>query len=527
MVFNSWSFAAFFIAFFALYWGTRRAVKWQNALIFVGSYFFYGCWDVRFLLLIMCCTVTDFITGLSLSGRHLTRKNITAIGAFLGSVALAVVLVSKGEAARFALWIPAYVALVSLFIAWADRLEMERRRKAYLVGSIVYNLSVLCFFKYFNFFADNLVLLLNGIGLHASPVTLSVILPVGISFFTFQSMSFSLDVYRGKLTPTDEITKFAAYISFFPQLVAGPIERAYHLLPQFDQPRSITWENIRGGVVLFIWGLYQKIVIADNIAPLADAAFKDAAHASGSMMLLGALAFTVQIYCDFCGYSNMARALAKMLGFELIINFNRPYFSRTPSEFWRRWHISLSSWLRDYLYIGLGGNRHGTLKTYRNLMLTMILGGLWHGASWTFILWGFFHGALLVVYRIVRMDDKLDALPPHDARGVSAHMLAWAVMLPLVVFGWVIFRSQNLPTLFSAVNALTHGGYGFGHSDFGAFFYYSIPLVIAEIFQRFRLGARMPARVWGFLHFNAALFVLLSLCFLSARGGQQFIYFDF
>ena len=325
MVFNSWTFAIFFALFFLAYFGLRKHLVAQNALIFVSSYIFYGAWDPRFLLLIMCCTTTDFITGICLSGRRLNLKNIRAIAAFMAAITSAVLIATKGAALEFCIWIPAYLVLVSVFVLWADRLPEARRHSAYLIGSITYNLTVLCFFKYFNFFTENLVLLLNSLGVAAHPLALAVILPVGISFFTFQSMSFSLDVYRGLLRPTDQITKFAAYISFFPQLVAGPIERATHLLPQFDKPRHFSREAMTSGAMLFVWGLYKKVVVADNVSRLADASFNHPTSVSAEEMLLGALAFTIQIYCDFSAYSDMARALARMLGFELMVNFNNVY----------------------------------------------------------------------------------------------------------------------------------------------------------------------------------------------------------
>ncbi len=527
MTFNSWPFLLFFCVFFGFYILTRRRLLWQNILLFVASYIFYGFWDTRFLLLILCCTVTDFITGLALSGHRLSAKNIRAIAAFMFGVTTAVLIVSYGQAAWYCLGVIPYILLVSLFIVWADRLPEQPRRKAYLVGSITYNLSVLCFFKYFNFFAHSAAAFANSIGLTLDQVTLSVILPIGISFFTFQSMSFSIDVYRGQLKPTDSITKFAAYISFFPQLVAGPIEHASHLLPQFNQERHIGWQQFKSAVPLFVWGLYKKIVIADNVGKLADDAFQHAATASTPQMLLGALAFAFQIYGDFSGYSDMARALAKMLGFELILNFNLPYFSRTPSEFWRRWHISLSTWLRDYLYIGLGGNRGGAAQTYRNLMLTMILGGLWHGASWTFVLWGTFHGFILVVYRWLNIDRKLDAVDPRTALGKVKHTTAWAVMSVLTLIGWIIFRSQNWQTLYEALQALLRLNGNFIEADYSTLFYYTAPLVVFEGIQRFALVNCLPARAASFVRFSAGLFVVLSILFISARSGQQFIYFNF
>lgn len=527
MTFNSWSFLFFFIIVFALYAATRRRLAMQNTLLFVASYVFYGFWDIRFLLLIMLCTVTDFITGLALSGHRLSAKNLRDLAAFVGAVTGAVLIASHGKAAFYCLGIIPYTILIAMFVAAADRLPEARRRKAYLIGSIAYNLSVLCFFKYFNFFAHSAVALANSIGITLDEVTLTVLLPIGISFFTFQSMSFSIDVYRGQLKPTDSITKFAAYISFFPQLVAGPIEHASHLLPQFDRLRAIGWTHIQNALPLFVWGLYKKVVVADNIGKLADASFGNAAHATTPQMLCGALAFAFQIYGDFSGYSDMARALAQMLGFELIVNFNLPYFSRTPSEFWRRWHISLSTWLRDYLYISLGGNRMGEVMTYRNLMLTMVLGGFWHGASWTFILWGAFHGFILVIYRLFDIDRKLARQDTRTASGLLSQSMAWMVMCILTLIGWIIFRSQNWATLSAAFRALLQMSGSFRDADFSNLFYYAGPLMVMETIWHFRARFALPKLAATFVQLNVGLFVALSLLFMSARSGQQFIYFNF
>ena len=276
--------------------------------------------------------------------------------------------------------------------------------------------------------------LLDALGLHLHAPSLAIILPVGLSFYTFQAISRTIDSYQRRYEPQYSIVNYAAFHAFFPQLVAGPIERAGHLMPQFETVRPFDRQTSSlTGALLFAWGLYQKIVIADNVAPIANAVFNSPAHHTAGATLAAVLAFTVQIYCDFCGYSNMARGLARCLGFDLMINFNQPYFARSPSEFWQRWHISLSRWLRDYLYIPLGGNRGGRLKMYRNLMITMLLGGLWHGASWTFVAWGAFHGAIQVLYRALRIDSLVEGsrfldrarichsnrlLAPHDVPGL-------------------------------------------------------------------------------------------------------------
>ena len=257
-------------------------------------------------------------------------------------------------------------------------------------------------------------------GISLSYATLNIVLPVGISFYTFQTMSYTIDVYNKKLKPSHSLIDVSAYVAFFPQLVAGPIERGAHLLPQFLKKRTITWENARSGVYLFIWGMFKKAVVADNLALIADPIFSDPSGLTSGELLVALLAFTFQIYCDFSGYSDMARGVARVMGFNLMINFNVPYVSLTPSEFWRRWHISLSSWLRDYLYIALGGNRGGKASTYRNLFLTMLLGGLWHGASWTFVAWGVTHGLVLILYRLLNIDSWLKSR--NDSNGVLIYV---------------------------------------------------------------------------------------------------------
>lgn len=386
MLFNSVEFAVFAVLFYNLYLHLRAHVRWQNALLLVGSYVFYGWWDWRFLSLLALSTVIDFTVGRRIA-------------------------------------------------ASADPI----RRRRWLRVSVVANLSILGFFKYFGFFTDSAIEALGALGLTADPITLDIVLPVGISFYTFQTLSYSIDVYRGRMAPTDSLLDFAVFVAFFPQLVAGPIERAQTFLPQIAAPRRVTARLVESGLFLIAWGLFKKIVIADNAAAIANPIFDGYADHHGVDLLIGALAFTVQIYGDFSGYSDIARGLARTMGFELMVNFRIPYISRSPSEFWRRWHISLSSWLRDYLYIGLGGNRGGALRTYRNLALTMLLGGLWHGAAWNFVLWGAFHGAILILYRLGE-----HRLGPVDRAGPVGGFVAWLVFFALTVVGWILFRAQSI-----------------------------------------------------------------------------------
>ena len=354
MAFNSLQFLGFFLLVWVLVGGLahHRVLRWlfgahwrrgqsiavRNAILLVASYVFYGAWDVRFLSLIILSTAVDYVVG---------RE---------------------------------------IFLS-----DDPVRKKRLLLVSLVTNLGLLGVFKYYDFFARSLAELLTTLGISYQPPLLQILLPVGISFYTFQTLSYTIDIYRGQLRPARSWLGFATFVAFFPQLVAGPIERARDLVPQFARPRPITWRRVEWGFHLIGAGLFKKVVIADNVALVADAVFA-LQNPTGLQSLMGVYAFAVQIYCDFSGYTDIARGTASCLGFDLSKNFNLPYFAHTPSDFWRRWHISLSSWLRDYLYISLGGNRGGEKKTYRNLMLTMLLGGLWHGAAWTFVAGGRFTG---------------------------------------------------------------------------------------------------------------------------------------
>ncbi|MEX1364100.1 MAG: MBOAT family protein [Nannocystaceae bacterium] len=390
MLFNSWVFGLFFAVAFAAYLATARKLLLQNLVLLVASYVFYGWWSWKFLGLIALSTAIDYVAGLRI----------------------------------------------------ADS-DDPKVRKRWVAVSCVSNLGILAAFKYFDFFLGSLGELLTMLGLEAALPSLSWVLPVGISFYTFQSMSYSIDVYRGDTEVSRNPLNFAVYVSFFPQLVAGPIERSSNFLPQVARPRTVTARGLETGLFLVLWGLFKKVVVADNAAVIANAVFDDVAGHQGAELWLGALAFTIQIYGDFSGYSDIARGLAKAMGFELMVNFKLPYFATSPSDFWRRWHVSLSSWLRDYLYIPLGGNRSGRFGTYRNLFLTMVLGGLWHGAAWNFVLWGVYHGLLLVVYRL-----SAHWPGPRLPRGrLWADALRQTVMFPLTVGGWVLFRIQSMADL--------------------------------------------------------------------------------
>jgi len=527
MLFNSFTFLIFFLCFACVYLATHRWRRAQNFVLIAASYIFYGWWDERFLVLVIVSTVNDFIGGIGASGQRPTRRDgLTAAGVSIPAIlALTVPTIERswpalvGGLAFFALG-PVAVYLIEHF------LRGEARRKAYFISSITVNLSILGFFKYANFFAASLTGALRTFGIEAEPIFLNIILPVGISFYTFQTMSYTFDIYRRQMEPTRSFLDFAAYVSFFPQLVAGPIERAGHLLPQFQRPRHLSMDRLSEGAALFLWGLYKKMVIADNLANIADRLFGAASEATTGQAITGIIAFTFQIYCDFSGYSDMARGLARVLGFDLMVNFNLPYFSRTPSDFWRRWHISLSSWLRDYLYVSLGGNRHGRWKTYRNLMLTMLLGGLWHGASWTFVAWGAFHGLILCIYRALDVDEVIGRMDPRRWSGMACHALAWLVMIVLVMFGWTLFRARTFGDaidVFGAVLSFDR----LATDNWSTLAFYIAPLAIVEVAQR--IAQRVDISTFGprLLRFNAALFCIYSLLFVSAPGEREFIYFDF
>jgi alginate O-acetyltransferase complex protein AlgI len=525
MLFNSSIFALFFTIFLPLYLLVRRDIFWRNVLLILASYVFYGWWDARFLILVAVSTSVDYLAALGASGKTVRSVDCIKSSAFLAVVTLGSLLFARRDP-----WLAMLVAAgMLLALGWIKairRAAPQRRPRLWLYLSLATNLGILAFFKYSNFFAASLVSLLGSFGIRLDLPTLSIILPVGLSFYTFQALSRTIDSYRRRFEPQYSITNYAAYHAFFPQLVAGPIERARHLMPQFETIRPLDARTFYSGVLLFMWGLYQKIVIADNVAPIADKVFSAPAGQTSAATLAALLAFTLQIYCDFCGYSNMARGLARCLGFDLMINFNLPYFARTPSEFWQRWHISLSSWLRDYLYIPLGGNRKGQKRMYVNLMITMLLGGLWHGAAWNFVIWGGWHGAIQVLYRTARIDDLIKRWPLRTPQGLVLQACAWSSTMTLVVIGWVFFVAHTLPDA-QAVFANLAGTTGYPDSAFWTLAAYAAPLVLVEIYQRFS-GQPEVLNVGPFLvRYTAALSVLLTIIAFSARGGREFIYFDF
>ncbi|MSU61421.1 MAG: MBOAT family protein [Pedosphaera sp.] len=392
MLFNSTVFIQFFAAFLLLYWLVRNHLAARNILVVTASYLFYGWWDWRFLTLLAFSSVVDFLLGLAI-----------------------------------------------------ERAGAPGRRKSLLCLSVTANLGLLGFFKYYDFFVNSLAESLQSLNLPINLRTLGIILPVGISFYTFQSLSYTIDVYRREIPATRKLIDFLAFVSFFPQLVAGPIERARHLLPQFERTLPISRDMMEHGISLILLGLFKKVVLADNLAPLVDLVYGND-PGSGPLVVLGTVAFALQIYGDFSGYSDIARGTAWMLGFDLMLNFNAPYSATSIQAFWRRWHISLSTWLRDYLYVSLGGNRRGAARTGANLMLTMVLGGLWHGAAWHYVLWGAWHGIALVIERALGLGASRTSL--------TGRLFGWVATMLVVLYGWLLFRAHSIEQITAMTRSL-------------------------------------------------------------------------
>src|SRR5262249_9187511 len=436
-------------------------------------YYFYAQWDARFLSLLILSTVMDYACGL-----------------------------------------------------WVARVEDPHRRRAVVAISMALNLGMLGYFKYYNFFADTLHVLLTRAGLTIPLSHLEVVLPIGISFYTFQSMSYVIDVYRREIPATRNLVQFATFVSFFPHLVAGPIMRPTTLLPQVATPRRFDLHQFYQGSYLIFWGLLKKVVVADNLAEIVDGLFGRWQTLYGRSALLAVYAFAFQIYGDFSGYTDIARGVSKCLGFELSLNFNLPYFAPSPRDFWNRWHISLSQWLRDYLYISLGGSRGGTWRTYRNLMITMTLGGLWHGREWTFVLWGVYHGALLVGHRLA--EPWLKRIDPTDLVDRACWKgLRIVATFHLVCVGWLLFRAESIEQAVGLLSAMVHRPSIPAGRYLVPVLVVVIPLLIVQVIQYLADDLDVIARTPWYVRsaFYTACFYAIVLG--ANFGGQQFIYFQF
>lgn len=472
MTFNSLQFFFFFIFFYGVY--RLLPHKRRNIWLLAASYFFYGCWDWRFLGLIWLSTLVDYLCALQI-----------------------------------------------------HRSVEKKRRTFWLSVSIVSNLSILGFFKYAGFFLDSLkqLLLLLGWG-HDIPL-LRLILPVGISFYTFQTLGYTIDVYRNKIDPVKDLLDYSLYVAYFPQLVAGPIERAHNLVPQFSRNRVITSNQIREGLWLINFGLFKKIFIADNLAFIVDAVFQGHTAISGGEVLMAIYAFSFQIYGDFSGYSDIARGTSKLMGIEIMENFKFPYFVTTPRDFWRNWHISLSTWLKDYLYIPLGGNRCPQNIVYRNLFITMLLGGLWHGAAWKFVFWGAYHGGVMIAFKHF---DSLGKRMKRSALDRCPHLFKVIIMFHITCLGWLFFRSESLSQAFSMIKTIL---FDFWTAPETTTYYalkiviFVLPLLILQLIHKMKDNLFVFA-YWPTLARWLVMFFMfyLTLCF-GEFGERAFIYFQF
>jgi alginate O-acetyltransferase complex protein AlgI len=468
MLFVEFRFLWFFLAVFAVYWSLRRNES-RKIWLLVCSYFFYAAWNWKFLFLIMASSALDYFIGMMMT-----------------------------------------------------RSENPRTRRGWLILSLFANLGTIAFFKYYNFFVTSAAAFLESLGLPASLHTLNIIIPVGVSFYTFHSMSYTIDVYRGKLRPVSSILDLACFIGFFPQMVAGPIVRAYAFLPQLQSIRRFADVDVRGALILFLGGFIKKACIADTVAPFVDRYFDAPGNFTAASAWVGVLFYAIQIYCDFSGYTDMAIACAQLLGYELPVNFRFPYFARNISEFWHRWHISLSTWLRDYLYIPLGGNRGPRWFVYRNIMITMLLGGLWHGGAWTFVIWGGLHGVALVTHRewIRRTEHR------PSAQSIMRR-LAWPLTIYWVCVAWIFFRAADLKHALPALRSFVFFRSA-GTEDLGAWMLW-IVAALALVHWLNSIGwfsqwwRRLPAPAFAAGYGCAAAIVLLFI----PPHYAPFIYFQF
>ncbi len=478
MLFNSLSFAVFLPIVFVLYWALqKRALQIQNILLLGASYYFYACWDWRFLFLLMFSTLLDFYTGIRMK-----------------------------DAAN------------------------DKSKKTWFWASIIINLGFLGVFKYYNFFAENLQLSLQSMGWQVDFWTLQVILPVGISFYTFHGLSYVVDIYYNRIEPSRNFVNYAVFVSFFPLLVAGPIERATHLLPQIEKRRVFNYQQAVDGLRQILWGLFKKVVIADNCAFYANMIFNESGDQSGSTLLVGAFFFTIQIYGDFSGYSDIALGTARLFGIELLRNFNYPYFSRDIAEFWRRWHISLSSWFKDYLYIPLGGSKGGKWMQVRNTFIIFIVSGFWHGANWTFIAWGFLNALYFLPLLLTNNNrNNLSIVAENSSLPNLKEWLQMGVTFFLTMIAWIFFRSESITQALSICKEIFSTSLLTMPSQRPLFMFLAIGLfiLIEWIGRRNRYALEtllvQKHRVfrWGFYY------ALMISILLFAGKEQTFIYFQF
>lgn len=493
MLFNSFEFLVFFAIVVPLYFILPYRYSW--VLLLAASYIFYMFWKPAYILLIILSTIVDYIAA-----RMMSKES------------------------------------------------SKSKRKKYLIMSLVSNLGLLFIFKYFNFFNYSIARAINIFGLQVEPFNLNVLLPVGISFYTFQTLSYTIDVYRGKTKVEKNFGIFALYVSFFPQLVAGPIERSSHLLPQFRQKHKFDWIRIKEGLLLMLWGYYKKVVIADRIAVFVEHAYGNPSNYSGWILIIATLFFAFQIYCDFSGYSDIAIGAAKVLGFDLMTNFRQPYFSKSIQEFWRRWHISLSTWFKDYLYIPLGGNRVSIPRSYLNVFITFLVSGLWHGASFTFIIWGGLHGLYQIIGRLTKnIREKILDIFKINRESISLNVFRVLTTFILVNIGWVFFRAGTLTNainIFGNMFNLNIGDLVDSNMKLNSMFY---DLGLTEIEFKFAIGSiillliiewiqskgslieriKLEPLITRWLIYYGLIIIILIFGVYGDYDQSQFIYFAF
>jgi alginate O-acetyltransferase complex protein AlgI len=482
VLFNSFEFLLFLPIVFILYWFVaNKSLKWQNVLVLVASYFFYGWWSWKFMILLAVSTFLDYMYGF-------------------------------------------YVAS-----------PQRRKAKFFLWLSIINNLGILAVFKYYNFFAVEFQNAFELLGIHTNPVLLNVALPIGISFYTFHGMSYVFDIYRGRQKPVADFVEYAVFVAFFPLLVAGPIERANHLLPQVQKTRVFNYSQAVEGCRLILWGLFKKVVIADSLAGYVDNLFQNYENYNGVSLIVGAIAFSIQIYGDFSGYSDIAIGTAKLFGIELLSNFKFPYFSRDIAEFWRRWHISLSSWFRDYLYIPLGGSQEGKLKSVRNTFIIFLVSGFWHGASWTFILWGGIHAIGFLPLLLLGKNRKYVNVTVAKESSLPSLKEVWqmGVTFAFVTIAWVFFRSEKVGDAIGYLRHIVVNTYE--HPDMiftlakgtkTAFIYIASLLVMDWYLRKDERRLKVPANQ-SIRYILYWVILLLLLVFFTANRSESFIYFQF
>lgn len=551
MLFNSLAYAAFLPAVLALYY--CLSLRGQNRMLLAASYLFYGWWDERFLFLMMCSTAFDYLAGMVIARGRLTAAERLQPSVYLIAGAVLFVyfdwaalsltgtapfvtvdaarLVAPGDFGwKVVAGTIAVVAAINVLMPLMDRLTEDARRRVGMTISLVGNLGLLGFFKYFDFFVASAEAGLRSLGFDPEPFRLNLILPVGISFYTFQSLSYTIDVYRKEIPVTSRFSDFALFVSYFPQLVAGPIERASQLIPRLQSPRRVTWEHISGGGYLILLGLFKKVAIADGVGPAVSSIFNSSGTPTWAEVVVAASLFAVQLYCDFSGYSDVARGTSRLMGIDLMLNFRLPLLSATPAEFFNRWHLSLSTWLRDYVYYSLGSNRRINFEMYRNLFLTMVIGGLWHGAAWTFVAWGAFEGLLIVLdhmYLRKRFAAKKGA---PGFSGFARRLWLIVLYFYLHLVSYILFRAGTwdraatmLGAFFGDIGNLAYGGLTPSTSAL-----LGIPLLLAIEVCEYAKAELEIVRRWA-LPVKAAVYgaMVMLIVMGTSNASKQFIYFQF